>query len=73
MNPQSDNIHVLKTPHLYIPRGDIAAYAPQWLPGHDWYVARGDRVAASNMREIMRSGHRPQGLLQLLNRSVEKR
>jgi hypothetical protein len=73
MNLTNNNQAVLKTPQLYIPRHEIAQYAPQWLPVHDWYKAHGFGIAASNMRDIMRSGHRPQGLLQLLNRSVEKR
>ena len=65
-----NNQTVLKTPHLYTPRHWIAEVAPQWLSVHDWYKAHGFTVAASNMKDIMRSGHRPQGLLQLLRRSI---
>lgn len=66
------NQTVLKTPQLYTARHEIAALAPQWLPVHDWYRTYGFTVAAANMRDIMRSGHRPLGLLQLLHRSVER-
>jgi len=67
-----NNQSVLKTPQLYTARHEIAEQAPQWLPVYDWYRSHGFTVAAANMRDIMRSGHRPRGLLQLLERSVEK-
>ena len=66
-----NNQQVLRTPHLYMPRHEIAQYAPQWLPVYDWYKQHGFTVAAANMKDIMRSGHRPRGLLQLLERSVK--
>ena len=66
-----NNQRVLATPELYSTRHELTTYAPQWVPVHDWYRMHGYTVAAANMRDIMRCGHRPQGLLQLLNRSVD--
>ncbi|CAB4150355.1 hypothetical protein UFOVP568_18 [uncultured Caudovirales phage] len=65
-----DNQSVLRTPQLYTSRHGLLEQAPQWVPVYDWYRTHGFSIAASNMKDIMRSGHRPQGLLQLLERSV---
>jgi hypothetical protein len=67
-----DNQSVLRTPQLYTSRQGLEEAAPQWLPVYDWYRANRFAIAAANMKDIMRSGHRPQGLLQLLNRSIGK-
>lgn len=72
MNLLNNNQRVLATPQLYMSRHEMAEIAPQWLPVHDWYRVNGYTIAAANMKDIMRSGHRPRGLLQLLERSVKR-
>ena len=67
-----NNQAVLKTPQLHVTRHELVQHAPQWVPVYDWYRSHGFTIAASNMKDIMRCGHRPQGLLQLLERSVER-